>query len=305
MAKRRRKRNDNQFVRFILVVITLLGGLYLSEIDGTFGSNNTIDIFKEVDSNLVVTYLDVGQADSILIENNGDYMLIDSGNNEDGELLVQYFNQKGIQEFKYVVGTHPHEDHIGGLDDIINNFNIGNIYLPDAITTTKTFVDVLDAIESKNMTYTVPKIGEEFLLGDATIKVLYTGTDTSDLNNTSIVLRLVFGNTSFLFTGDATSKTEKILLNSNFDVWADVLKVGHHGSRYSTTEEFLSKVNPKYAIISVGDNNIYHHPEEDTLDKLKKYDVEVHRTDLEGTIVVTSDGEKIDITHENTNVNGG
>lgn len=305
MTKRRKKKKDNTFFRVILVIVTIVYGFYLSEMDGTYSLDKTKDVFNEVSSDLVVSYLDVGQADSILIENNGEVMLIDAGNNEDGKLLVKYFEQNGIENFKYVVGTHPHEDHIGGMDDIINNFEIGTIYIPDAITTTRTFSDVLDAIEAKNMTYTVPKIGDKITLGEAEIQVLYTGTDISDLNNTSIVLRLVFGDTSFLFTGDATDSTEEDILNSGLNIKADVLKVGHHGSKYSTTEEFLRKVNPKYAIISVGKNNSYKHPEDETLSKLENNKIEIHRTDLEGTVVVTSDGENINITSMDTDVNGG
>lgn len=306
MAKRRRKKKkkNNMFFRIILIVITIVYGFYLSETDGTYSLDKTEDVFREVNTYLKVSYLDVGQADSILVENNGEAMLIDAGNNEDGELLVKYFKQEQINEFKYVVGTHPHEDHIGGLDDIIDNFKIKTLYMPDAITTTKTFMDVLDAIEEKDMTYKVPKIEEEFELGEAKIKVLYTGNDTKDLNNTSIVLRLVFGKTSFLFTGDATDKTEKEILKSGINVEADVLKLGHHGSKYSTTDEFLSKVNPKYAVISVGKGNSYNHPENETIDKLNSKNIEIHRTDLEGTIIVSSDGENINISSINTEVDG-
>ena len=208
-----------------------------------------------------------------------------------------------IKDFKYLVGTHPHEDHIGGLDNVINSFSIEKIFIPDAITTTATFVEVLDAIESKNMTYTVPIIGEEFMLGEALVKVIYTGTDTSDLNNTSIILKVTFGNTNFLFTGDATDKTEEKILDQ--DLSSNVLKVGHHGSRYSTTNEFLKKVNPEYAIISVGEGNSCKHPHKESLDKFKKYGTKVYRTDELGTIIVTSDGDNITITSEKTNTNGG
>lgn len=304
MTKKRKKKKENKFLRLILILLTIIYGLYLSEMDGTYSLDNTNDVFKEVSTDLRISYLDVGQADSILIENNNEYMLIDAGNNEDGELLVKYFNQKGIKEFKYLVGTHPHEDHIGGLDDVINNFNVGTIYLPDAITTTKTFMDVLDAIENKELSYKVPKIEETFTLGEALITVLYTGNDTKDLNNTSIVLRLDFGNTSYLFTGDATDKTEEILLNSGVNIKADILKIGHHGSKYSTTDKFLKSVNPKYAVISVGTGNSYKHPESIVLNKLKANNIEIHRTDLEGTIIVTSDGENINFKNLDTNLDG-
>ena len=255
-------------------------------------SNNT-DVVK-------VEYIDVGQADAILIENNKKYMLIDAGNNEDGDLLVNYFKDKNITDFEYVVGTHPHEDHIGGMDNIIKNFNIKNYYMPDCYTTTKTFEEILDALEEKNLSFETPDIDSEFRLGDALFRVLYTGTDKSDLNNTSIVLKMTYKDTSFLFTGDATNVTEKKILAKNLQ--SDVLKVGHHGSQYSTSENFLDKVNPKYAIISVGTGNVYDHPKDITLNKLKG--IEVHRTDKEGTIRVISDGKNIDIETFKTNTNG-
>ena len=274
----------------------------------TLLSNDEITIEKQenkkTDSNntdvVRVEYIDVGQADAILIENNKKYMLIDAGNNEDGDLLVNYFKDKNITDFEYVVATHPHEDHIGGMDNIIKNFNIKNYYMPDCYTTTKTFEELLDALEEKNLSFETPDIDSEFLLGDALFKVLYTGTDKRDLNNTSIVLRMTYKDVSFMFTGDATNTTEKKILAKNLQ--SDVLKVGHHGSQYSTSKNFLDKVNPKYAIISVGTGNVYDHPKDITLNKLKG--IEVHRTDKEGTIRVISDGKNIDIETFRTNTNG-
>lgn len=299
MSKRIKKKKEYNFLKLILIVLVVIYSLYFKELDGTYSMTN-----DNVNSNLEVSYLDVGQADSILIENNNEYMLIDAGNNNDGELLVKYFKDKGISNFKYVVGTHPHEDHIGGLDDVINNFDIGTIYMPDVITTTKTFMDVLDSMEKKDMTYNVPKIEETFTLGESLITVLYTGTDTKDLNNTSIVLRLDFGDTSYIFTGDATEKTENILIKDNLNLNADVLKVGHHGSRYSTTDDFLKKVSPKYAVISVGKDNSYNHPEDIILNKLKTNSIETYRTDIEGTVIITSDGKDINVKNIKTNLDG-
>lgn len=230
-------------------------------------------------------------------------MLIDGGNNNDGKLLVEYFKEQNIKEFKYIVATHPHEDHIGGLDEIIDNFNVKKIYMPNAITTTKTFEDLLDAIERKNLSFTVPTIGEKFKLGNSTFTVIYTGTDTTDLNNTSIVLKMTYQNTSYLFTGDATEKTEEKILNQ--DITADILKVGHHGSAYSTTNQFLKKVNPKYAIISVGQDNKYNHPAISTINKLKNSNIKTYRTDQNGTIIIENNNNNITITTKKTNTNGG
>lgn len=303
MIKKTKKIKNVNLGTILLVVIVIIGAIYSASIQESFGFNHTNPTFSEVSSDLKVYYLDVGQADSILIQDNDENMLIDAGNNEDGELLVTYFKELGIEKFKYVFGTHPHEDHIGGLDNVISAFDIGTIYLPDAITTTATFVDVLDAMEAKQMNYTVPKIGDTLTLGEAQIQIIYTGTDTTDLNNASIVLKLSFGNTSFLFTGDAMEKTEKQILNQ--DIHADVLKVGHHGSKYSSTKEFLDKVQPTYAIISVGAGNSYGHPADTTLEKLQKKNIEVFRTDELGTILLTSDGISITMSQFQTNTNGG
>lgn len=315
---KRRKKNNSKIISLIVVIICIIFGLSSEQINETFGLiTNTISTqetatqdnssqTKQTTSQqgeLQVYFLDVGQADSILIKSNNEYMLIDGGNNNDGPLLVKYFQSLGIKEFKYIVGTHPHEDHIGGLDDVIKNFTIDNIYIPDAMTTTKTFEDLLDSIDEKNLTYKVPKINSTFPLGNANLKVIYTGTDTSDLNNTSIVLKLTYQDISILLTGDATSETEKKILNKGIN--STVLKVGHHGSKYSSTESFLKKVNPKYAIISVGKNNIYNHPATITINKLEKLNTQIYRTDQDGTILLETNGHNIDIEKLKTNTNGG
>ena len=229
-------------------------------------------------------------------------MLIDAGNNEDGEKLVNYFEENDIKEFKYVIATHAHEDHIGGMDDIINSFKIDTYYMPYVMSTTKTFEDVLNALEEKKLKFSTPKIDDTFKLGDADVTILYVGEEGSDLNDTSIVLKITFGNNSFLFTGDATSSVEKKILDK--DIKSDVLKVAHHGSSYSSKPEFLDKVNPTYAIISCGKNNIYNHPEKVTINNLNDRNIKIYRTDLDGTIILTSDGKNINITTSNTDTNG-
>lgn len=270
--------------------------------DNTIKQRKTESTLKESSNNLDVYFLDVGQADSILLSNNGHYMLIDAGSNEDGPKLVNYFKSLGITKFDYVIATHAHEDHIGGMDDIIKNFDIGTFYMPDLITTTKTFEDVLDALSEKQIAFETPTIDQEFSFSDTKITTLYVNNEAKNLNDSSIVLRLKHGTNTFLFTGDASTKVEKQLLNKN--IASDVLKVGHHGSRYSTSKEFLNKVNPQYAIISVGINNTYKHPHDETLKKLIDKKIIIYRTDQEGTIVAESNGDIIQFKTIKTDTNG-
>ncbi len=289
----------------VVVLYVIFGTNFIDEIKNSTASvSNAFEENEklEVSGELKVYFLDVGQADSILIRTDNHNMLIDAGNNEDGEKLVSYFNNLGITKFDYVIGTHAHEDHIGGMDDIINNFDIDTFYMPDATTTTKTFEDVLDALISKNLSINIPKIDNEFDFEDAKLKVIYAGDETNDLNDSSIVLKLTFGNNSFLFMGDATSNVEKQILNKNIS--SDVLKVGHHGSQYSSKEEFLDMVKPKYAVISAGKNNNYGHPTKETLNKLMDRNIKLYRTDMDGTIIFTSSGNGISVETIATNTNG-
>ena len=301
----------NFIVAIIIAVYALFGTDLTKDVKKNLASVS--DAIEKIDTGLnsehvnknetlSIYFLDVGQADSILIRLNGQNMLIDAGNNEDGPLLVNYFKELGIEDFKYVVATHPHEDHIGGMDDIINNFNIDTFYMPDKITTTKTFEDVLDALENKNMKYNTLNDGDKFNIDDANFEVISGGFTNSDINDSSIVLKLVYLNNSFLFTGDATRNVENKILDK--DIKSDVLKVGHHGSKYSTTDKFLDKVSPKYAIISVGKDNIYNHPSSNTITKLENKGIKIYRTDSLGTIILDSDGNNINIKNINTNTNG-
>lgn len=294
------KKLNKVFNKIIVFLIVFIIGAYTKEHLVPNNKNNTEET---INSTLEIYFFDVGQADSILIKENDYEVLIDGGNEADGDNLVKYLKEElNIIDLDIVIGTHPHEDHIGGLPDIINSFKVEKIYLPNATTTTKIFESLLDSIEDNDYKITVPKINEEIKLNNMNFKVIYTGTDESDLNNTSIVLKLVFGETSYLFTGDATESTEEKIINC--DISADVLKVGHHGSNYSTTIDFLDKVNPKYAIIEVGKNNKYNHPTEKTLNKLNDRNIKIYRTDLDGTIKLTSDGKNINIETFKTEIDG-
>lgn len=308
MKIRSKKIKYNIIVLFILLLFFVLNinSNFIDKIKTNIFSgifeNNNFSVEQVKKNYLTIYFLDVGQADSILIKSDDKYMLIDAGNNADGSLLVEYFSSLGINKFDYVIGTHAHEDHIGGMDDIINNFDIGTFYMPDAITTTKTFEDVLDALDNKNIYFDVPNIDDSFSLGDSIIEVVYVGNNDSDLNSTSIVLKLTYNNVSFLFTGDISSEIEDSILNCSID--SDVLKVAHHGSKYSSSLNFLNKVNPKYAVISVGNDNSYGHPDNIVLERLDQLKVETYLTSRDGTLVFTSDGDRINIQTIETTVDG-
>ncbi|SQB33375.1 cell wall-binding repeat-containing protein [Clostridium cochlearium] len=248
---------------------------------------------KEV-GDLKVHYIDVGQGDSILIQQDGHNMLIDAGKNSSEKVVLDYLKSHGVTKLDYVIGTHPHEDHIGGLDAVINNFEIGQVFMPKVTHTSQTFKSVVTAITNKGLKITTPKIGDSYGLGNARWEIIAPVSASYDnLNNYSIVTKLKFGNNSFIFTGDAESLSEGEILKKQLDISSDVLKVGHHGSRTSTTQNFLNKVNPKYAVISVGKGNSYKHPNQEILNRLKSKNVKVYRTDENGTVVATSDGTSI------------
>ncbi|MDR0958018.1 MAG: MBL fold metallo-hydrolase, partial [Clostridiales bacterium] len=213
----------------------------------------------------------------------------------DWQTVSDFISAEGYDKIDYLVGTHPHEDHIGGLDKIIDNFQIGELFMPDATNTTKTFEDVLDAAESKNLEITVPKSGDYIVdEGNLTATVIAPNSaDYKDFNDYSIVIKLIYGDTSFLFQGDAESLSEQEILDAGFDVSSDVIKLGHHGSSTSSSADYLDAVGAEYAVIMCGKDNSYGHPHEETMQKLQQRNIEVLRTDEQGTITIRSDGTKI------------
>lgn len=239
------------------------------------------------DNNLRVYCLDVGQGDSILITNNNKTMLIDASTNEMGSRVVKYLNDLGIKKIDYLVGTHPHEDHIGGLDNVIKSFDIGTIYMPNVVATTKTFEEVIDAISAKKLKVTSPKTGDKFTVGNAECEVMSIRNDKDDYNNCSIVIKMDFNNVSYLFTGDAEESVE----SSRKWPHIDVLKVGHHGSNTSSSKKFLEQIKPEVALISVGHGNTYGHPTQATLKRLSNIGAKIYRTDENGTILLIEKGE--------------
>jgi beta-lactamase superfamily II metal-dependent hydrolase len=281
----------------IILIITLVAVTGCGPIttDASTGSETGTSDTKTERETLEVHFIDVGQADSILIKvPTGENVLIDAGNNGDSELLDEYLKSQGVEKIDVAVGTHPHEDHIGSLDTVINNFDVEKVYMPKYAHTTKTFEDVLLAIKNKGLKISTPVPGNTFNLGEAKFSLLApNGDNYKSINDYSIVLKMEYGSNSFLFTGDSEILSEKEILEKNYNVQVDVLKVAHHGSTTSTSDEFLNAVSPKYAIISCGEDNDYGHPHKEIVAKLDKKGIKILRTDELGTIVINSDGENL------------
>lgn len=311
---RKEKRNTSSITQILLGIIVLaiicvVGSNIDSDLLNSLTNNveeNALENVEKneqknevtnIDGNLIIDYIDVGQGDSILIRQGEHAMLIDGGTSECKDDLLEYLKSKNITKFDYIIGTHPHEDHIGSLDDVVNAFDFDTILFPDvssAKVTTKTFEDLVLAVANKNMKFTTPISGKEYSLGEAKFNILApSSSNYQSLNNYSIVIKLNYGENSFMFTGDAETLSETEILNSYDDLHADVLKLGHHGSTTSSSKKFLNAVNPKYAVISVGKDNVYNHPTKTTMDKMIELNIPVYRTDELGTIECISDGKNI------------
>ena len=246
--------------------------------------------------NLTVHFIDVGQADCALLECDGKFMLIDGGNVADSSLVVSYLQKMGVEQLEAVVCSHAHEDHVGGLPGVLAVFPTKAVYAPTKTYSSKCFDDFLYYTDQQRLTVTIPSPGDRIALGEATVHILGPTKSYADPNNTSLILRVDFGDTRFLFTGDMETDAEADLLDSGADVKADVLKVGHHGSNTSTGYRFLREVAPQWAVISVGKDNSYGHPHEEPLSRLHDAEVTVYRTDKTGTVLAVSDGKDITFT---------
>lgn len=262
-----------------------------------FTNIGAIDTFAApVPEKLVVHYMDVGQADSILVQlPDSKNLLIDAGDKSSSTKVVDYIKKLNIKKLDYVIATHPHEDHIGGMLDVIKTFEIGQIYMPKVVHTTEVYKNLLLGIQSKGLKISDSKVGVKIIDSqDVKLTILAPSSGSySELNDWSVVTKLTYKSNSFLFSGDAALTSENEMLKNKEVLKADVLKVGHHGSKTSTGSEFLKAVSPKYAVISVGKGNSYGHPTQETLNRLAVSKVEIFRTDIAGTIIAKSDGTTI------------
>ncbi len=256
-----------------------------------------------VEGELAVHFLDVGQADAILVVDGDKTLMIDTGdwpNGEHKEYMLSYIESLGIETIDYLVLTHPDADHIGGAPEVINTFDVINCIMPDETKDSTTFRKTLDALEENGVNVLLPEAGDEYTLKNAVFRILAPlKTTYKDVNDHSVVLRLQYGERSILFTGDAEEKSEEDMVErygATDALKADVLKIGHHGSRTSTSEELLSLVDPAYAVISCGVDNTYSHPHEETIHRLALCGIETYRTDTDGTVVLLTDGENLSFT---------
>jgi len=290
-------KKNNKIVSILVLIIAVISYVFSDSLSDSYAKEEKVNQKLE-QADIKVHYIDVGQADSIFIElTSNRTMLIDAAESDNSDKIIDYIKNLGYNTIDYLVATHPHADHIGGMKDVVEEFDIVEVYMPKAVTTTKTYENLLKAIDSKNLKIKTAKAGVNIIEdSDLIIDIIAPNKDKyDDLNNYSACIKLTYKDVSYLFMGDAEVTSEKEI-NSNIDV--DVLKVGHHGSDTSSGNSFLNKVSPSYAIISVGSDNSYGHPHKEVLNRLEDVGATIYRTDLNGSIIVSTDGKDIGITTE-------
>lgn len=253
----------------------------------------------ESSAKLIVHFIDVGQGDSILLESDDEYVLIDAGERDFGDEVSDYILERGADELKYVIATHPHSDHVGGMRTVLNEIDTENFITVETDSATNTWTKLLSTVESLNINYIDAQSGDTYTFGNASFTILAPLSDDYDgYNNYSVVTKVTCGDISFMLTGDAEKESEYEMVASGVDLSADVLKCGHHGSSTSTTAKFLKAVDPAYAVISCGKDNEYGHPHKETIQKLNTLGCQILRTDKMGTIVAYTDGTTLSFSTE-------
>lgn len=306
MRKKTKEKLCRSIILIVIIVLAAITSYFLdfsNKVDNknnskieenNVSSDNITNSSVGIEPKLQIHYIDVGQADAILIKQGEHAMVIDAGKNDTEDMVVSYLNDQGINKLDYAIGTHVHEDHIGGMDKVVESFKIDNILFPKQVSTTKAFERFVIAVKNKNMQLYAPKVGEKFEFGEASFQIIAPNSDLyKEANDYSIVVKLTYKNKSFLFMGDAESTSEEEILNNGLDIKCNVLKIGHHGSKTSTFKKFLEKASPDVAVLTTGKDNDYKHPAKKTMNRLQERNIPVYRTDESGTIVLNCDGENI------------
>lgn len=291
---------------YIIATCAVVAVAVLAAVVKKFGIPTELPIGKSgkpaaENSEVQVRFLDVGQGDCTLVCSDGKYMLIDTGDRDGDNTVINYLENMGVTELEYLIITHPHSDHMGEAAEIVESFDIGKVIMPqvpdDMVPTSAVYENLLDAMDDKGKKFTAGK-DSEYALGECGIQIYAPHEEYSDLNNYSLIVKLTHGENSFLVTGDCEVQEEKELLERGCDLSADVLKAAHHGSDTSSSSEWLQAVLPEYTIISCGANNKYGHPHDDTVSRIGKYSENVYITAEDGTVIFDSDGKGISVRQE-------
>lgn len=294
----RRKRKKNTKVQLLTAVIVVILGVLSSFLDEGFISENFLTVREDTEGLLNIYYLDVGQGDATYINIGNFDILIDAGSKSEKEKLIQQLEELNIDDFEMVIATHPHEDHIGGMEAVFERYNVKEFYMPKVTHTSKVFENMITAVDNEGIKVKIIKDGVTFDLGNGAYIDVYSPMYESynNLNDYSPIMKLTFGENVFMFTGDAEAPVElEVVEKYGGYLKSDVLRFGHHGSSTSSTEEFIQAVNPKYGVISTGTNNMYGHPHREVLSLISEYGIETYRTDIDGQVVFISDGKTITV----------
>lgn len=297
--EKRKKVLSKSKIKIILAALAIILSILLTVGNGSDILPGWNDLYKAAGISAVsaslepeIHFIDVGQGDSILIRDGDSAVLIDSGTNkDDGQALLSYLKKQGVRSFDYLVATHPHSDHIGGMDLVVENFPVDRMIMSDIMPDSEEDILVYDqlmtAIDKNNVSKETPRKNDIIYAGSVKLEILFFGQDNQDENETSIIIKATCKDSSFLFMGDAGIPVEKAMIDEGIDLKSDVLKLGHHGSKTASGDEFLQAVTPGYAIACCGKNNMYNHPAKAVTDRIKEHGIKMFRTDVNGTVLFT------------------